>query len=623
MKKFVSILLVVVLTMTSLSAGLVGFAETYTPDKSAGRIFLSVTSEKDKYAWGDELVFIVSANNNTESDYKNVKIRAQANKAKFFYDGESNTETIDYIKAGETKEIQIKVKASSPNVFQRMFILPIYYIIDFLSPMAFNANNYDTTMLVKVGAFRYKFGFDVTDGEKNELDVQNNEALEDYERILQMLDKDDNGCADCIENNDYITDTDGDELPDYYELVNCYTNPLLVDTDGDGVDDAYADLDRDGLSNHQELINSTNPTNMDTDKDGLNDGEELFRIHTAPLKVDTDGDGAYDGTEVEIGTNPLIAESTFDVKKTAGNEDGVRATVEVALSGEQVESLNVEPVNNKVLFPETIPGYLGAAYDFSVNGTFSEAKISFEFNEEKNIGNDFDPIIYYFNEAEQRLEALETTIAGNVASAVVKHFSTYILINRAVYESAFDWIDVWSSDENYSAVELVLIIDDSGSMSWNDSDNQRLTVAKNLIDKLPENSKIGIVKFESGVSALTSSLIVEKDSAKAYLTTSYFRSSGGTRMYTGIQSGLSLFGANEDTTLKIAVVLSDGETDDTSMHSSIINTAKEKKVKVYTVGLGNSTSYFNNYLKPLASSTGGAFYLADNASQLSVIYEDI
>ena len=166
MKKVLSILLVLVLTLTSVSTGLVGVAETYEPNKSAGRISLSVKSEKEKYAWGDELVFNVSAKNNTESDYKNVKIRAQANKAKFFYDGESNTETIDYIKAGETQDIQIKVKASSPNVFQRMFILPIYYIIDFLSPMAFNANNYDATTMVKVGAFRYKFGFDVTDGTK-------------------------------------------------------------------------------------------------------------------------------------------------------------------------------------------------------------------------------------------------------------------------------------------------------------------------------------------------------------------------------------------------------------------------------------------------------------------------
>ena len=154
MKKVLSILLVLVLTLTSVSTGLVGVAETYEPNKSAGRISLSVKSEKEKYAWGDELVFNVSAKNNTESDYKNVKIRAQANKAKFFYDGESNTETIDYIKAGETQDIQIKVKASSPNVFQRMFILPIYYIIDFLSPMAFNANNYDATTMVKVGAFR-------------------------------------------------------------------------------------------------------------------------------------------------------------------------------------------------------------------------------------------------------------------------------------------------------------------------------------------------------------------------------------------------------------------------------------------------------------------------------------
>ena len=703
MKKVISILLVVVLMITSLSAGVVGFAETYVPNKSAGQISIVAKSEKDTYAWGDELVFIVTATNNTETDYKNVKIRAQANKAKFFYDGESNTETIDYIKAGETKDIQIKVKASSPNVFQRMFILPIYYIIDFLSPMAFRDHNFDATALVRVGAFKYRFGFEVTDGspvqaspddtdklEKevtisfnlnyagatasipaqtvkaggnatavtapvrdgytfmgwftnpsceeeyrfsflfpiyDDLTVYARWSLDNADDTGGAIDTDKDGLLDVDEtligtdiNN---PDTDGDSLTDFDEYVYCNTDPLLFDTDDDGVNDADSDSDNDGLSNKSEVILGTSPVNDDTDQDGLKDGEEVNTYLTDPLNVDTDGDGVFDGTEVRLGTNPLIAEDSFNVKAEASNGGKVKASVNTVLSGEQVESLHIKAINNTTLFPEEMPGYIGEAYDFSVDGAFDEATISFEFDKELCNDESFDPVIYYFDEEEQELEPLATTVTGNKASAVVEHFSTYILVNRKVFEESFEWVDVWSSVENYNGVELVLVIDDSGSMDWNDSSNERLVVAKNLIDKLPENSKIGVVKFESGVSVLTPSLITEKDSAKAYLTTSYFWSSGGTSMYRGIQSGLSLFSPNEDTAFKIAVVLSDGATGDTSMHSSIVKAAKEKNVKVYTVGLGSSTSYFNNYLKPLANSTGGEFYLAANASQLSIIYEDI
>ena len=210
-----------------------------------------------------------------------------------------------------------------------------------------------------------------------------------------------------------------------------------------------------------------------------------------------------------------------------------------------------------------------------------------------------------------------------MASTQVTHFSKYILLNRKVYQDSFEWQDVWSTGI-YSGVEVVLVIDDSGSMKSTDKKNQRLTVACNLVDNLPENSKIGIVKFANSTSKLTSTLINDKQQAKTYLTTGYFESYGGTYMYGAIRSALTLFETARDDVLKMMVVLSDGDTFDTSMHSSIIQSANNKSVKIYTVGLGeSSSSYFNQYLKPLANNTAGTFYLASEANQLEGIYKDI
>lgn len=196
-------------------------------------------------------------------------------------------------------------------------------------------------------------------------------------------------------------------------------------------------------------------------------------------------------------------------------------------------------------------------------------------------------------------------------------------MNRKVFQNAFEWQDVWSAT-GYTGVEVVLVIDDSGSMTSNDRYNERLTVAKNLVDNLPENSKVGVVKFTSSTSKLTSSVTSDKETAKSYLTTSYFRSSGGTYMYNAINSAFSLFETSDDNTLKMMVVLSDGSTSDSSSHSSVITTANDMGVKIYTVGLGSSSSsYFTRYLKPLANNTAGAFYLATDASQLEDIYKDI
>lgn len=161
-------------------------------------------------------------------------------------------------------------------------------------------------------------------------------------------------------------------------------------------------------------------------------------------------------------------------------------------------------------------------------------------------------------------------------------------------------------------------------MMRNDGYNKRLAVAQNLIKNLPSNSKVGVVKFASYTTVLTPTMTSDKEVAKNYLTRSYFRSSGGTYMYNAISSAFSLFETTDDNILKMIVVLSDGETSDTSRHTSVIAKANNNGVKLYTVGLGNSSSsYFTRYLKPLANNTSGTFYLASNANQLEDIYNDI
>ena len=440
------------------------------------------------------------------------------------------------------------------------------------------------------------------------------------------VDSDQDGLPDNLEDrlgtDKYKADTDSDGLSDYIEKVVLGLDPLLKDTDGNGVDDGDEDGDNDGLSNIKEIELGTNLLLDDSDDDGLKDGEEVHTYGTSPITLDTDEDGVFDGKEVELGTNPLVYESSFDVNIASNEEDTVKASVDITLSGNQVETLSVEKVDSEFLFPTTMPGYVGGAYDFTVDGTFESATLNFTFDEALLKDQGFEPVIYYFNEETQLLEALETEVNGNVASARTTHFSKYILLNRKVYEDSFEWQDVWDTS-GYKNVEVVLVIDDSGSMSWNDSSNQRLNVSKQLIDKLPQNNKAGIVKFTSSTYLLTDPITSDKDYVKSFLTTSYFRSNGGTSMYQAINKAFALFEANDEDTLKMMIVLSDGETSDTSLHKSVVQKANDNKIKIFTVGLGSSSSYFTRYLKPLADNTAGAFYLASNANELNDIYKDI
>ena len=94
---------------------------------------------------------------------------------------------------------------------------------------------------------------------------------------------------------DEFFDSDGDDLPDWWELKSF----------GDLAASSTQDPDTDGLNNLGEYLAGTIPTDSDTDQDGLSDGDEINVDGTDPLSADTDKDVMPDGFELTNGLNPL------------------------------------------------------------------------------------------------------------------------------------------------------------------------------------------------------------------------------------------------------------------------------------------------------------------------------
>jgi protocatechuate 3,4-dioxygenase beta subunit len=114
-----------------------------------------------------------------------------------------------------------------------------------------------------------------------------------------------NGCDVNGPTNRYspdptLYDTDGDLMPDGWEIFNGY----------DPVDpaDAAGDSDGDGLTNLEEYQWGSDPDSDDSDSDGLTDGNEVAN-GTNPSQTDSDGDGLDDNFEYLIGSDPTDADS--------------------------------------------------------------------------------------------------------------------------------------------------------------------------------------------------------------------------------------------------------------------------------------------------------------------------
>jgi len=155
--------------------------------------------------------------------------------------------------------------------------------------------------------------------------------------------------------------------------ANCDTATAFV-TIGLCTDFPVNDCDGDGVTNGQEVLNGTNPSdpcsfvlasqtvtptsawsNLDCDNDGLTNGQEIT-AGTTPLNPDTDGDGVKDGIEVTDGTNPLdscqflLANQTVTPTSAWNNldcdNDGLTNTEEITIG---TDPLNADTDGDGVL----------------------------------------------------------------------------------------------------------------------------------------------------------------------------------------------------------------------------------------------------------------------------------
>ena len=260
------------------------------------------------------------------------------------------------------------------------------------------------------------------------------------------------------------------------------------------------------------------------------------------------------------------------------------------------------------------------------------------------------PILYYFYKKviqKKKKDAIKFSNIGFIKSALgdkkkskrdeLMFYLSLLVLIFMIMGFADPHIPLKQTKEG---VNVVLVLDVSGSMQAEDYKPTRLEAAKSsaeiLLRSLKEKDYAGIVIFESGATTAAylspyKEEVIEK-----------LRSIAPREGKTAIGDGLSL-GIDMATSIpnkkKVVILLSDGVNNAGVISpKEAIEFAKTNKIQVYTIGLGSEGKVVLGYdwfgnpqyaeldedtLKAIAEQTGGKYFKSVDDKTLDEIYKNI
>jgi len=189
-------------------------------------------------------------------------------------------------------------------------------------------------------------------------------------------------------------------------------------------------------------------------------------------------------------------------------------------------------------------------------------------------------------------------------------------------------------------VNVVLVIDVSGSMQATDYEPNRLESAKSsaeiLLKSLKEKDHSGIVVFESG--ATTAAYLSPYKNKVIEKLRDIQVKEGATAIGDGLSLGIDM-ATSIPNKKKVVILLSDGVNNAGVISpDEAILFAKQNKIQVYTIGMGSEEPVILGYdwfgraqyveldgetLKKIATETGGKYFKSVDSKTLNEIYKNI
>lgn len=189
----------------------------------------------------------------------------------------------------------------------------------------------------------------------------------------------------------------------------------------------------------------------------------------------------------------------------------------------------------------------------------------------------------------------------------------------------FEWVYQLNPGSAKPVKDIVLVIDNSGSMKDTDPNQDRYTAAKNLINRMDEDNRVSVMVFDHATTLLQPFTRVKNQEAKDEIIAkidSLETNDGGTDISLALEDTMTHIQESHDARRSAMVImLSDGfsETD----HARVLADYKQQQIAVNTIGLSLVYKDGAQLLQTIAAETGGQYYDVQNAADLSFVFQKI
>lgn len=278
----------------------------------------------------------------------------------------------------------------------------------------------------------------------------------------------------------------------------------------------------------------------------------------------------------------------------------------------------------------SIPGFLAAANFDTLGASGSDATVTFNYDTEKLAAAGLSPdelaIVWYDEENDVAVKLDNCTVdeSNHSISAKPGHFSLYVIVRDIDWTTAQNTQLPALRTEEVPYYNIVLAMDDSGSMSSAGKMEKSIEAAQKMIDVLDDNDRVTLLAFSDRIAEVFSQVQLVSDSERDYVKTQISRlsASGSSTDIAGVLKSCLKYKSNDAQYQSLVILLSDGKiTGGGTVTDSLLEDLKENGQRVISVGLGSDVDEV--LMQRIANQTGGSYLHCENAGDLATAFEDL